>query len=71
MNTIIDDEWEAFLNNDVIKPPAVNNKPLTSSDVTPDTILPKCEDLYISTTNDNSENDIKILLDNFKVIFRQ
>ena len=50
MNTIIDDEWEAFLNNDVIKPSAVNNKPLTSSDVTPDTVLPKCEDLYISTT---------------------
>ena len=28
-------------------------------------------DLYISATNANSENDIKILLDNFKVIFRQ
>lgn len=28
-------------------------------------------DLFISATNENSENDIKILLDNFKVIFRQ
>ena len=28
-------------------------------------------DLFISATNESSENDIKILLDNFKVIFRQ
>lgn len=28
-------------------------------------------DLFISATNENSENDINILLDNFKVIFRQ
>ena len=28
-------------------------------------------DLYISITNDNYNNDISILLDNFKVIFRQ
>ena len=28
-------------------------------------------DLYISVTNDNYNNDISILLDNFKVIFRQ
>jgi len=28
-------------------------------------------DLYISVTNDNNRNDISILLDNFKVIFRQ
>jgi hypothetical protein len=28
-------------------------------------------DLFISATNENSVNDIKILLDNFKVIFRQ
>tara|TARA_B110000902_G_scaffold16830_1_gene19731 strand:- start:1550 stop:2425 length:876 start_codon:yes stop_codon:yes gene_type:complete len=28
-------------------------------------------DLYISARNENFENDIKVLLDNFKVIFRQ
>ena len=28
-------------------------------------------DIYISVTNENSDNNIKVLLDNFKVIYRQ
>ena len=53
METIVDDEWEAFLNDDdVIKPP-ISSKSHSDSliiEKPPSSILPKCDELYISTT---------------------
>lgn len=50
MNTIIDDEWEAFLNDDIIKPHVISDELLPKSNTTHSNVLPKCDDLYISTT---------------------
>ena len=53
MTTIVDDEWEAFLNDDVIKTPICSEKQTmntTQTEKTHANVLPKCDDLYISTT---------------------
>ena len=53
MTTIVDDEWEAFLNDDVLKTPVCSEKQTintTRSEKTHPNVLPKCDDLYISTT---------------------
>lgn len=50
MNAFIDDEWEAFLNDDhiVMDKQSVSCKKDTI--MSPKDILPKCDELYISTT---------------------
>jgi hypothetical protein len=53
MTTIVDDEWEAFLNDDVIKTPICSEKQTMNtpqSEKKHANVLPKCDDLYISTT---------------------
>ena len=52
METIVDDEWEAFLNDDVVKPHISNNSHSDSlmKEKTPSSVFPKCDELYISTT---------------------
>lgn len=50
MCEIVDDEWEAFLNNDPVKQ-SLNEQPDSLlNENPPSTILPKCDELYISTT---------------------
>ena len=50
MLNIVDEEWEAFLNNnnDVALRDSV--KSLDTDPTDEETVLPKCDDLYISTT---------------------
>jgi len=46
METIVDDEWEAFLNDDVVKPHISNNSHSDSlmKEKTPSSVFPKCDE---------------------------
>ena len=50
MCAIVDDEWEAYLNNDPVKQSLNEQSDSLLPENPPSTVLPKCDELYISTT---------------------
>lgn len=51
MNTVVDDEWEEFLNNNVVDKRDIES--ISDSNIEKniqENVLPKCDELYISTT---------------------
>ena len=47
---IVDEEWEAFLNNEHDNTVVEKDKNISTTSNSDDHDLPKCDDLYISTT---------------------
>jgi hypothetical protein len=50
MCAIVDDEWDAYLNNDPVKQSLNEQSDSLLPEKTLSTVLPKCDELYISTT---------------------